>query len=151
MNNGTIFEEYPLRTRKYLFYGICIWVRILLAIGVWYLAERASHKFSRYIHILVACVSLFAVVNLSKSLKNPNQPWWSRSMHLKFSQLLLLVSTLNVIYQLLKFYKISIEEFYMNLYFMDEIIISQPAGIIYASIMLLDVFIGVIYSFSKFR
>ena len=145
MKSGTVFEDYPLRTRKYLFYGICIWVRILLAIGVWYLAERASHKFSRYVHILVASVSLFAVVNLFKSLKNPKQPWWSRRMHMKFSQLLLLVSTLNVIYQLLKFYKIPI-----NLYFTDEIII-QPAGIIYASIMLLDVFFGFIYSFSKFR
>jgi hypothetical protein len=62
-------------TRCGLFFGICIWVRIAVAVGV----LAASIKY--YNETLIAILLVCGAVVITNITYRPSEVWWSRNTH----------------------------------------------------------------------
>ncbi len=82
-------KDYP-SNRKKVYYGVCIWVRLILYTLVFY------YRDFKYMPYIVGGFSIFAILNLKDSVYNPGKQWWSKRFDLAISVLLLL-SCLGVI------------------------------------------------------
>lgn len=73
MQNSSLFHALPLRTRQCLFWGICIWVRLILASA----AISALNKWPVW-----GNATAFVLAALAWQLNGNKSPvWWSRKGH----------------------------------------------------------------------
>ena len=77
-------------TRKNIYYGICIWVRLILYSLVFY------YRDSKYIPYIVGLFSLLAIANLKDSVSNPGRQWWSKRFDLVIAVLLLVACIMAI-------------------------------------------------------
>jgi hypothetical protein len=63
--------------RAALFYGVCIWVRVGITVGVMYIAR--AYFVPTMIAVLVAAI-LYSATEFGLTLTN-NPVWWSRAAH----------------------------------------------------------------------
>jgi hypothetical protein len=82
-------KDYPSK-RKLVYYGVCIWVRLVLYTLIYYYRD---HKFMPYI---IGLLSIGAIGNLWGSITNPGKQWWSKRFDLVIS-IILLMSCIGVI------------------------------------------------------
>jgi len=85
----TTSKDYP-SNRKKVYYGICIWVRLILFTIVFYYRK---HKYMPYI---LALFSSFSIYHYKDNIKNPGKQWWSKRFDLAIA-VSLLISTVLVI------------------------------------------------------
>ena len=81
-------EDYP-NTRKHIFYGVCVPVRLMLYTLVFIYRDAPA------IQYIIAIASLIAIINLGNTLLNNDtvtNQWWSKKFQL-FIAILLLIST----------------------------------------------------------
>ena len=96
MGCGGYFKSngYTPVERKRLFYGVCIWVRILLAIFVWY----AFTHFKKVAYILPPLIILGSVGTIYTFFKcKDTKVWWSRRIHSIFASILIVMSILTLL------------------------------------------------------
>lgn len=82
--------------RKLMFYCICIWVRILLGLLIWYnqkINQKIINlKYFKYLVLVGGCVGVYLnYINLSNKCV-----WWSRLFHLITSLVVVLLSILSI-------------------------------------------------------
>ena len=96
MASGGAFEhlKFTVPQRRGLFFGICLWVRLALAIGV-VVAGRAYPRLTTLIVLLSSF--MIVVANGVQQYRHPNV-WWSRVTHMFLWGLVSVVSVL-VLYQ----------------------------------------------------
>ncbi len=82
-------KDYP-SNRKKVYYGVCIWVRLILFTIIFYYRK---HKYTPYI---LAGFSLLSIYHYSGNIKNPGRQWWSKRFDLAIA-VCLLISTVLVI------------------------------------------------------
>jgi hypothetical protein len=82
-------KDYP-SNRKKVYYGLCIWVRLILFTSIFYYRK---HKYTPYI---LAVFSLLSIYHYKGNIKNPGKQWWSKRFDLAIA-VLLLISTVLVI------------------------------------------------------
>jgi hypothetical protein len=85
-------DNYP-NTRKHIFYGICIPIRLILYTLVF------MYRDMPIIQYIIAIASLIAVINLSNTMlfsKTKLEQWWSKQFQLLIA-ILLLVSSILII------------------------------------------------------
>jgi hypothetical protein len=95
LNNGSGFPKlgYTPTERKRIFYGICIWVRVILGLIVWYNSFNATfHKIVPYVTLLGGMVGIYS------NFKGLGDKciWWSRKFHLLSSCLVFIISVLSL-------------------------------------------------------
>jgi hypothetical protein len=64
--------------RAALFYGVCIWLRVGIAVGVYYAAAAELEGTMVAVIIASACVT---VVELALAALSTNVVWWSHAAH----------------------------------------------------------------------
>ena len=86
--------DYPEK-RKLIFYGICIWVRLILYTIVFHYREHESIPF------IIGGLALFAVVHLYPfiSSKEKQQQWWSRTWQFFISCLIVIVCIARIFFK----------------------------------------------------
>ena len=85
----TTSKDYP-SNRKKVYYGICIWVRLILFTLIFHYRK---HKYTPYI---LAVFSLLSIYHYKDIIKNPGKQWWSKRFDLAIA-VALLISTMLVI------------------------------------------------------
>ena len=101
INNGDpdfnkVLDKINMNTpkqRKMLFYFVCIWVRFALYSLVFYFKDNI------YMPYILLLISLFSIVNLSKTL-NQTQQWWSKKFQFIISVLLFISCLLVIFYKI---------------------------------------------------
>ena len=78
-----------IKNRKLLFYGICIWIRLAIAIGAYKLKDK---EWFPYIVALVCLMSIYWV-----KFDKDDCVWWSRKIHYIMICLILLTSIFQVV------------------------------------------------------
>ena len=78
-----------IKNRKLLFYGICIWIRLAIAIAAYKLKDK---DWFPYIVALVSLMSIYWV-----KFDKDHCVWWSRKIHYIMICLILLTSIFQVI------------------------------------------------------
>lgn len=75
--------------RNKLFWGVCIWVRLILfGLVLYFITQEWSSKWVPYI---VGIFSLFAIYSLSSNfIKGENSQWWSKKFDLLIAVLVLI-------------------------------------------------------------
>jgi hypothetical protein len=70
---GGIFSKYSKNTRMLLFYCICIWIRLFIALTIY---KYSNNKILLYLILLFSIISIY--LNFSKLNE---KVWWSRLFH----------------------------------------------------------------------
>lgn len=78
-------------TRKYIYYYVCIWVRLVLYGAVWLFREKA------HIPFLVGVPSAYAVYHLSTS--PDGEQWWSKKFQLGMALLITFACVSRVVFK----------------------------------------------------
>ena len=84
-----ISKDYP-SNRKNVYYGICIWVRLILFSLVFYYREY------KYMPYILALFSVSSIMHYKEVIKTPGKQWWSKRFDLSIA-ILLLISCVLVI------------------------------------------------------
>lgn len=84
----SLFSDVPLHIRRMLFFGVCIWIRLILAQGTY----RALLSKPAAASALVAAISAFAVYRNS----NTQPVWWSRTAHGISAFVVMLLAIMNL-------------------------------------------------------
>jgi hypothetical protein len=82
-------NDYP-SNRKKVYYGVCIWVRLILFSLVFYYRE---YKYMRYI---LGVFSIFSIIHYKDNIKTAGRQWWSKRFDLTIAILLLISSVLVI-------------------------------------------------------
>ena len=82
-------KDYP-SNRKNVYYGICIWVRLILFSLVFYYREY------KYMPYTLALFSVSSIMHYKEVIKTPGKQWWSKRFDLSIA-ILLLISCVLVI------------------------------------------------------
>lgn len=82
-------KDYP-SNRKNVYYGICIWVRLILFSLVFYYREY------KYMPYILALFSVSSIMHYKEVIKTPGKQWWSKRFDLSIA-ILLLISCVLVI------------------------------------------------------
>lgn len=72
-------------TRRKIFYSVCIIVRFLLYLAIYYYRDLSLMP------ILVGLISLATAIRLLPSIKEPGNQWWSKRWQLFISVILVIV------------------------------------------------------------
>ena len=81
-----------LAQRKYLFYGGCLWMRLVLALFVLFMSFHAPHVMGL---VVAVCTLIVAITNLAIVGKfGINAVWWNRGVHAGFCLLLTIIGVL---------------------------------------------------------
>lgn len=81
--------------RRGLFFGVCIWVRLALAVGVYFAAQRYPNITAGIVLAATGC----ALLGLGwQHYKNRNV-WWSRPSHMVLAAMIMLASVLVLLKQ----------------------------------------------------
>lgn len=84
----TTSKDYP-SNRKKVYYGICIWVRLILFTLVFY------YRKNKYMPYIVGILSVFTILNLKDDI--PGRQWWSKRFDLGIAVLLLMSCVLVIL------------------------------------------------------
>ena len=81
--------------RKYIYYGVCVWVRFFLYLIVFFLREN------KVMQIIVLILSFVATINLAYQYfsKGVGQQWWSKQFILFMAFLIFSSSVLTLLKQ----------------------------------------------------
>jgi hypothetical protein len=85
-----ISKDYP-SNRKKVYYGICIWVRLILFSLVFYYREY------KYMPYILGVFSILSIMHYKDNIKNPGRQWWSKRFDLSIAILLLISCVLVVV------------------------------------------------------
>lgn len=83
-------KDYP-SNRKNVYYGICIWVRLILFSLVFYYREY------KYMPYILGGFSILSIMHYKDNIKNPGRQWWSKRFDLSIAILLLISCVLVVV------------------------------------------------------
>ena len=79
-----VFHDAPLKERRWKFYGICVWARLALAVGMYVLQTRHPRVAGGI--AIAAGVSVVAYVSGMLARQTPSsRVWWSRGAHVAFA------------------------------------------------------------------
>jgi hypothetical protein len=87
---GGIFSQLSSSKRALLFYCICIWIRLSIALFVY----KYSNNNKKFIYIIILAALLGIYLNFNQL---NNKVWWNRYIHGINSLLLLIVCILSLI------------------------------------------------------
>ena len=82
-------NDYP-STRKKVYYGVCIWVRLILFSLVFYYREY------KYMPYILGVFSIFSIIHYKDNIKTAGRQWWSKRFDLTIAILLLISSVLVI-------------------------------------------------------
>ena len=83
----TTSKDYP-SNRKKVYYGVCIWVRLILFSLVFY------YRKNKYMPYIVGILSLFTILYNKDDI--PGRQWWSKRFDLSIAVLLLISCVLVI-------------------------------------------------------
>jgi len=89
-NFTDINSKYYPSFRRNLYYGVCIWVRLLLILLVFYFKDKI------WMPYLVGIICAFTVIRLSKQW-NEKQQWWSKRWHLVVCFIVFILCVLSIL------------------------------------------------------
>ena len=82
-------NDYP-SNRKKVYYGVCIWVRLILFSLVFYYREY------KYMPYILGVFSIFSIIHYKDNIKTAGRQWWSKRFDLTIAILLLISSVLVI-------------------------------------------------------
>jgi len=83
-------KDYP-SNRKKVYYGVCIWVRLILFTLVFY------YRKNKYMPYILALFSVSSIMHYKEVLMTPGKQWWSKRFDLSIAVLLLISCVLVIL------------------------------------------------------
>lgn len=105
INQGGFFKRkgYSLLSRILLFYIVCIPIRILLGVALWFLLQENIKENIKELYntilSLIIIISFFSTITLISCI-NDTKVWWNRKFELCIAILMILLSSLTLANQM---------------------------------------------------
>lgn len=93
-NKGGYFKRngYSLYQRKRLFYGICIWVRVIIGLIIYTLMLMDNKELSLSVASFVMIFSFASMIQALSCLYAGDKVWWSRKLEVLVALILISLS-----------------------------------------------------------